>query len=89
MTHRLWPAIRAAAAGFNGRQSKSAQHSEDTKIHNEVRSAWREYEAAHAYFNIVTEPDLVDHAVYRLEAARKRYVYFLKKAKEDRPLEER
>lgn len=56
----------------------------DTNLHSEVRSAWLEYEAAHAYFNLVTEPDLVDHAVYRLEAARKRYAYFLKKAKEDR-----
>ncbi|HBS60541.1 MAG TPA: DUF2508 domain-containing protein, partial [Firmicutes bacterium] len=35
-----------------------------------------------AYFETVTDPDLVDHAIFMMEAAKKRYTYLLKKAKE-------
>lgn len=34
------------------------------------------------YFDSVTEPELIDHAIYRMEAARSQYVYLLKLAKE-------
>jgi hypothetical protein len=35
------------------------------------------------YLDSVTDPDLVDHAIYSMEAAEKKYIYLLKQAKKD------
>ena len=43
-----------------------------------VRQALAAYRDAQNYFENVTNPDLVDYAIYDMEAARKRYVYLLK-----------
>ena len=40
-----------------------------------------EWDHAHAYFNYVTDPDLIDHAVYSMDAAEKKYSYLLRLAK--------
>lgn len=49
-----------------------------------VWEAQRELEAARAYFESVSDPDLVDHACYLLEAAQKRYSYMLRLARQSR-----
>ena len=49
-----------------------------------IEEAKKDWQEARAYFNTVTEPELVDHAIYALGAAEKRYVYLLKKAREER-----
>jgi hypothetical protein len=49
---------------------------------DEVKRAYAEWQAAENYFDNVADPDLVDFAIYDMEAARKRYVYMLKKARE-------
>ncbi len=49
---------------------------------DEVRQAYAEWQAAANYFDNVADPDLVDFAIYDMEAARKKYVYMLKKARE-------
>ncbi len=46
------------------------------QAHNELLCAM-------AYFDCVSEPELVDHAVYMLGAAQKKYSYMLSKAKEN------
>ena len=43
--------------------------------------ARNELMCAMAYFDCVAEPELVDHAVYMLGAAQKKYSYMLAKAK--------
>jgi len=48
----------------------------------EVRRAYAEYKAAENYFDNVDDPDLVDFAIYDMQAARKKYAYMLKKARE-------
>ncbi|HHY37625.1 MAG TPA: YaaL family protein [Clostridia bacterium] len=47
-----------------------------------VEQARLEWLAARRYFETVTDPDLIDHAVYLLEAAQRKYTYVLKKARE-------
>lgn len=37
---------------------------------------------AQCYFDNVTDPELVDHAIYKMEAAKSQYVYLLKLAKD-------
>lgn len=48
------------------------------EILSEARDEWLQ---AQNYFENVSEPDLVDYAIYRLEAAKRRYVYLIKQAR--------
>ncbi len=55
---------------------------EDQQILENIRMAHEEWRNAEKYFENVTDPDLIDHAIYRIEAARTRYTYLLKLARE-------
>jgi hypothetical protein len=46
-----------------------------------AQAARREIEAARAQFEEVHDPDLVDHAIYRLQAAERHYVYLMRAAR--------
>ena len=49
----------------------------------EVKKAFSDWQAAENYFdNVAADPDLIDFAIYDIEAAKKKYAYMLKKAKE-------
>ena len=48
-----------------------------------VAQAHREWEAAKTFFDTVTDPDLVDYAIYRIAAAQRRYAYLLRQAKQE------
>lgn len=48
----------------------------------EVKQAYADWQAAENYFDNVADPDLIDFAIYDIEAAKKKYAYMLKKAKE-------
>jgi hypothetical protein len=52
----------------------------------DIKKAFDEWQAAQNYFQNVADPDLVDFAIYDLEAAKRRYMYMLKKM---RPYDER
>ena len=47
----------------------------------ELEEARREWLAARAYFESVSDPELVDHAIHLVLAREKRYTYLLKEAK--------
>ncbi len=44
----------------------------------EARDEWLQ---AQNYFENVSDPELVDYAIYRAEAAKRRYMYLLKQAR--------
>ncbi len=46
-----------------------------------IQEARDEWYQAQNYFENVSEPDLVDYAIYKAEAAKKRYMYLLKLAR--------
>lgn len=48
-----------------------------------VAQAHREWEMAKRIFESVTDPDLVDYAIYQVQAAQKHYTYLLRRAKEE------
>ena len=50
-------------------------------LNDEVKEAHQEWMKAQKYFECVTDPELVDHAIFSEEAARRKYIYLLKKAK--------
>jgi hypothetical protein len=49
---------------------------------DEVKKAYSDLKAAENYFNNADDPDLIDFAIYDLEAAKKKYSYMLKKARQ-------
>ena len=48
-----------------------------------VEQARLEWRSARNRFDQISDPDLIDHAIYDLEAAERRYIYLLKKAREE------
>lgn len=46
-----------------------------------VDEAKQNWLTAKAFFNCITDPDLIDYAVYALEAAERKYMYLLKQLK--------
>lgn len=48
-----------------------------------ISRAREEWLAAKNHFEMVCDPDLVDHAIYMLEASERKYMYLLKRAKNE------
>ena len=46
-----------------------------------VEEARKEWLNAQEYYNTVSDQDLIDHAVYLMQAAEKKYIYLLKQAR--------
>ncbi|QUH27223.1 DUF2508 family protein [Serpentinicella alkaliphila] len=73
---------------FEGIHTKVTDLYEDDRVpENElvdiVKRAHDEWKEAERLFQNVSDPDLVDHAIFRVEAAKARYIYLVKKAKEE------
>ncbi len=66
---------------FNNTYEESMSQ-EDRELVGYVRQAMEEWNQAEEFFESVSEPDLIDYAIYRIEASKKRYMYLLKQAKE-------
>lgn len=49
-----------------------------------LENAKKEWEEAKNIFENVSEPDLVDYAIYNVEAAEQKYVYLLKQIKSEK-----
>ena len=47
-----------------------------------VDQARRDWETARVYFDNVTDPELVDHAIYAIQAAERKYMYLLRRAED-------
>lgn len=54
---------------------------EDERFLEQLNQAHEEWQNAELYFQSVTEPDLIDYAIYKMEASRTKYVYLLKQAR--------
>lgn len=49
-------------------------------IYKQIEEAYQEWVEAKQYFNNVSEPpELVDHAAYLVQAAERKYIFYLKK----------
>lgn len=53
-------------------------------LHGQVEAALVELHAAQDYFQCVSDPELVDHAIFQLEAAQRKYMYLLKQSQRER-----
>lgn len=75
----LW--LRAVMPG-NERAAAFGQGKELGELKARVSDAHKEWQAAEAYFDSVSEPALVDYAIYCLEAARRKYLYLFRQLRE-------
>jgi hypothetical protein len=57
------------------------QQSEAGELIDLAEAARREMQAARAQFEEVHDPDLVDHAIYRMQAAERHYMFLLREAR--------
>lgn len=65
-------------------ESKTLPEGPSPTIYEQVKQALQEWRQSRELFNSVSDPDLIDHAVYAMEASERRYIYLLKKAREGR-----
>lgn len=54
-----------------------------------VEKARLEWEQTKMVFNEVNDPELIDHTIYAMEAAERKYMYLLKKAKREKVVNDR
>lgn len=96
--HRVWVTMKsrvglAAAAGasilrrlWHSYQSARAQDERSRNVptfQEAAELARAEWLRASAYFDEVVDPDLIDYAAYSLRAAERKYVYLLKRIRQE------
>ncbi len=63
-------------------EEKKIVKKKEKHLQDEIKEAHQKWVNAQQYFNSVSEPELIDHASYLLQAARTKYMYLLNKVKE-------
>lgn len=58
-------------------------NSNNNDLYINLENAKKEWEEAKNIFENVSEPDLVDYAIYNVEAAERKYVYLLRQIKNE------
>lgn len=58
--------------------------SEEEKIRMSITDAHREWLEKEKYFNDAVDPDLVDFAIYDIEASKRKYNYLLKQFRKEK-----
>lgn len=66
-----------------GYRSSQNHNTENEILLSSIKQAQEEWYMAQQYFQNVTDPDLVDYAIYQIEATKLRYFYLLKQAREN------
>lgn len=62
-------------------EGNAVLNDERKELEGVVESAKQEWLAAQSYFDYAIDPELVDHAILSVQAAERKYMYWLKQAK--------
>ena len=81
MSEELSKWLKACARYFAAGDQAGAGRCDESGA---LERARREWAAASRLFDYATEPEMVDYAIFSLQAAEKHYVYLWKKARERR-----
>lgn len=73
--------IRTLLAKLVGAYRLSKEQEQLPDLIEDLELAWREWKHARIYFNNVTDPDLIDYAIFYMGASEKKYIYLLKRAR--------
>lgn len=65
-------------------KGRNRELTDEEQILKSIKEAHSEWLAKEEYFNYAIDPDLVDFAVYDIEASRRKYSYLLKKIKQEK-----
>lgn len=60
----------------------------DLSLTSLVERAHKEWVQAKCFFDEVNDPELIDHAIYAMEAAERKYIYLLKLAQKEQHIDE-
>jgi hypothetical protein len=74
--------IKVSIKNILGNFKSKKQSVRDDEFIN-IENAKKEWEEAKNIFENVSQPDLVDYAIYKVEAAEQRYIYLLKQYRND------
>lgn len=81
LSSRLWNvAVRLFDDGVEELPSEPGPSSRE-ELFTMVLHAKQEWLNAQSYFNQATDPELVDHAILSVQAAERKYMYWLKQIK--------
>lgn len=75
-------AVRSLKDEFILRDTDIETPGEDSLV-SLVEKARREWEHSKTLFNEAVDPDLLEHAIFAMEAAEKKYIYLLKLARKE------
>jgi len=78
---KLWVYLQTL---LSGKDSKRNNDLKECSLVTLVEKARIEWEQSKVLFNEAKEPDLIDHAIYAMEAAEKKYMYLLKLAQDEK-----
>ena len=78
---RLWGGRRQGEGGGGLGASRNEAQALQVRWAEAVETARKEWLAARAYFDYVTDPELVDHAIFAAQAAERKYMYLLRRAR--------
>ncbi len=73
----FWSAIAAQVIPPSSEQTGK----KEIGLLESIEQAHKEWQMASGFFEHVTDPDLIDMAIYSMDAAEKKYVYLLKIAR--------
>jgi hypothetical protein len=82
-TKKGWRGILSRFVASFRWESDELEREKNPSLLVNLESACREWKYARLYFNCVTDPDLIDHAVFYIGATEKKYIYLLKRAREE------
>lgn len=72
--------------GRRTRQHKGPADPAQPDLHEQIAAAHHEWQTAQQYFQSVSDPALVDHAVHSIIAAEQKYMYLLRKLRDEQEL---
>jgi len=64
-------------------EKKEVVKERDPGLEEHLNKAYHEWKEAQNYFNNATEPELIEHASYLIGAAERKYMYLLRRYKEE------
>ncbi|MFO7819462.1 MAG: DUF2508 family protein [Halanaerobacter sp.] len=69
---------------YSGLEFNESKEFKEPKLEEKIEEAKLEWREAREYFDLVSDPELVDYAIYLLEAAERKYEYLLKMKQQER-----
>ena len=73
---------------LSGNSPKRSNDFKERSLVTLVEKARIEWEQAKVFFNEAKDPALIDHAVYAMDAAERKYIYLLKEARKEKVVHE-